>query len=361
MTTTLKALRTRTTPIGADLGSCAVRLVQAKSDRDRFVVERTAQSERTVGTTDADPQSTRKLLRDCQTKTRFHGCAAVAALSTPELAFHALELPRAALQAGDDGLVRIEVERLTTRSQGDFETRHWVVPTTGSSGPNAIAVEAGHDAITAALEVCTESKLDCVCVEAGAAALVRFASLARPSDPKTIRGVLDLGGRQSRLIVFADDTPLLVRTTGTGGRSWTQRIADALQITLKAAEVHKRSHGICRTGPARGGDDDRSELSAMLLGALRLDLNELAGEVKRSFEYVLGCHPGCRAGDLMLVGGGARLRNLQDFLAQALGIEIAPASEYVVQPESRIVWPASSRDPIEPFALAVGLAVGDER
>ena len=359
MTTMFESLRSRTTPIGADLGSCAVRLVQATPNGDRFVVQNAAQSERTLAASDTDPRATRRLLNDCHTKTRFHGRAVVAALSTPELAFHALELPRAALQAGDDGLVRIEVERLSTRSQGDFETRHWVVPTTGSSGPNAIAVEAGHGAVNAAIESCADCKLDCIAVEAGAAALIRFASLARPSDPKTIRGVLDLGGRQSRLIVFADESPLLVRTTGTGGRAWTQRIVDALQITLKAAEVHKRSHGICRTGSTRD-DDDRSELPSMLLGALRLDLNELAGEVKRSFEYVLGCHPSCRAGDLMLVGGGARLRNLPAFLTQALGIEIAPASEYVAAPTSRIIWPESMHDPVEPFALAIGLAVGDE-
>lgn len=361
MTTTLRALRSRATPIGTDAGSCAVRMVQATSDGDRFVVQCAAQSERVIGTTDSDAPDALRLLNDCRTKARFSGCTAVAALSSPELAFHALELPRAALEAGDDALVRIEVERLTTRSQDGFETRHWVAPPTGSSGPNAIAVEAGHDAIAATLDICTRAKLDCVCVEASAAALIRFASLVRPSDPRMIRGVLDLGGRQARLIVFADDTPLLVRTTGTGGRSWTQRIADALQITPKAAEVHKRSHGICRTGATRHDDDDRSELPAMLLGALRLELNELAGEVKRSFEYVLGCHPSCRPGDLMLVGGGARMRNLSEFLAQALGIEIAPASAYVVQPESRIVWPASARDPVDPFALAVGLAVGDER
>lgn len=360
MPLTIPSLRSKTTPIGVDLGDCAVRMVQARREGDVYVMGVATQSERTSPSEPSDAKDAFRSITEARLKASFVGRSAVAALSTPDLAFHALDLPRAALQSGHEDLVRVEVERLTSHAANEFETRHWVIPPTATSGPSALAVESGHEPVTAAIDACSAGKLDCICVEPAPAALVRFASLARPSDPKTIRGVLDLGGRQSRLIIFEDETPLLVRTTGTGGRSWTQRIADSLQITFKAAEVHKRSHGICRTGPSRGADDARSELPAMLLGAIRLDLTEIASEVKRSFEYVLGCHPSCRAGDLMLVGGGARLRNISEFLNAALGIEIAPASDYVARPESRIHWPSSHRDPIDAFALAAGLALGED-
>jgi len=359
----IKSLRSRWTPIGVDLGANGVRLAQARRDGDQLVIGAVAQSERSLGASGAEPgdEVIPRWFADCLSKDRFHGRSAVATLSSPDVRYHALELPPAALDTGADDLIRIEVERLATRSSGDFETRSWRLPGSTATGPNALAVEAGAAGIHHAVQACTRAKLDCQCVEPAATALVRFASLLRPGDAKAVRGILDFGERQTRLIVFAGETPVLVRTTGTGGRSWTQRIADALQLSFRNAETHKRTHGICRTGPDRsaaGDAGDRSELPAMLLGALRLDLTELATEVKRSFEYVLGCHPSCHAGDLMLVGGGALMRNLPEYLGQALGIEVAPASTHAREADARIAFPASMRDPIELFALAVGLAAG---
>lgn len=364
MAITFKALRSRWTPIGVDLGVSGVRLAQARRDGDRLVIVSAAQTERSLGAKELESKDVAdsQWLVDCMSKAQFNGRMAVAALSAPDLSYHALELPRAALDAGADDLVRIEVERLATRASADFEVRHWRIPETQSTGPNALAVEVGAECINKAVDLCASGKLDCLCVEPAATALVRFANLIRPRESKLIRGVLDLGERQTRLIVYSDDTPLLVRTTGTGGRSWTQRISEALRVTFRNAEIHKRTHGICRTGTdgaSDGESENRSELPAMLLGALRLDLTELAAEVKRSFEYVLGCHPSCRAGDLMLVGGGALLGNLPSYLGHALGIEVAAASDHARQPDAGIVLPSSMRDPIERFALAVGLAAGE--
>ncbi len=374
----LKALQNTWTPIGVDVGARGARMVQARRVGDRHTIVAAAQCERAAPVERDLSEQAPQLLAECLEKSRFRGRAAVAALMTPDIEYHSLDLPAAALQADADQVVRFEVQRLMTDPPENFETRHWLLPRASASGPNTLAVGAPREIIHRMLTACASAGLACSCVDAAGLALVRFALRLQSWPAGTVWGVLDVGERRSRLILCVDECPVLVRAVGTGGHIWTQRIADALQLSFKAAEVHKRTHGIALAGiresgvaarstpsearPANPGlragvNEPRSELASMLLGALRLDLNDLAGEVKRSYEYVLGCYPKCRAADLVLVGGGAGLRNLPEHLGQALGIRVRRASEYLNEPGCRLAFTGSQREPMEAYALATGLTI----
>jgi len=353
------------TPIGIDIGAAGVRAAQARFSQGVYDVLEAAQAEPPSSEKAADSEvgTAGRWLADCLTKGEFRGRFASAALSTPDLEYHALELPAAALREDAAAVIRIEVERLTARTSAAIETGHWLLPPSSTPGPNTVAIGAPQDAVAEMLDLCAHAGLDCTCVEPAATALARFGVQLSQWDAKSIWGVLDLGARQSRLLLCNAETPILVRTAGTGGRSWTQRIADALQLSFKGAEVQKRNHGIALSGqtrPREDADGGRSELPALLLGALRLDFNELAAEVKRSYEYVLSCYPQHQAADLVLVGGGALLRNLAAHLSQSLGIPVNPASDYLGRPDCRVSFSNSARKPLERFALAVGLAMGKE-
>jgi Tfp pilus assembly PilM family ATPase len=154
---------------------------------------------------------------------------------------------------------------------------------------------------------------------------------------------------------------VLVRNAGSGQHVWGERIADALQVSVDAAEVHKRDHGIAMTGRGvrHGSEHTPSrELASILLSALRAELNDLASEIKRSYEYVLGCYPGRRAADLVLVGGGATVKNLPEYLGEALGIPVRRASDYLGKESCRLQHVSGKRFPLEKLACAVGLAIG---
>lgn len=361
----LKSWHRLRTPIGIDMGAMGVRAAQATLRDGVYEVQRAAQSELPWSGKGPEPdgEDAGKLLVNCLPKGGFRGRTAAAALSTPDLEYHALDLPAAALKEDAAPVIRVEVERLSAQTSLAIETRHWILPAPGTPGPNTLAVGASQEAVARMLEVCAQAGLHCTRVEPAATALVRFGLRLARWEAKSVWGVLDLGARQSRLVLCSGETPILVRTTGTGGRSWTQRIADALQLSFKAAEVHKRTHGITLSGRVQDRekpDGGRSELSALLLGALRLDLNELAAEVKRSYEYVLGCYPHHQASDLVLVGGGALLRNLAEHLSQGLGIAVNPASEYLGRSDCRVSFLNAGRESMESYALAIGLTMEKE-
>ena len=191
-------------------------------------------------------------------------------------------------------------------------------------------------------------------------ALSRFGSLLNPWPSDAVWGILDLGLRETRTILCVDGVPVLVRTTGPGGEAWTAQIAEALEISVKAAEVQKRDAGLALTGRgvrAEGVATPAGELAAILTGVLRNDLQTLAGEVKRSYEYVLSCYPRRRAADLVLVGGGAVTKNLAEYLAQALGIPVCPASAWLSRDGCRLRFASGRQSRIEELALAVGVAI----
>ena len=118
--------------------------------------------------------------------------------------------------------------------------------------------------------------------------------------------------------------------------------------------------GIALTGRGVRADPacaPTTELGSILTGILRGDLHDIAGEVKRSYEYVLSCYPGRRAADLLLVGGGAATRNLPEYLTDALGIGVHRASAYLERDTCHWHLSLSSHDRLEDFALAIGLTV----
>ena len=369
----LKGLQRKRSRIGLDIGAAGVRAVQLTRSADGYVIANAAHGDRprTAEQDSADLHPLATDIEECIRRASFRGKAVAAALASPDVEFHTLELPAAALRSDEAEtaqIVRFEVERLMSGSQAPVETRHWALPETTVPAPSAIGAGAAHESINRTIEACVEAGLTCADLDTSATALCRFGAVLHRWAKDQVWGMLDVGDRQTRLVLCLDARrdrggsveTVLVRTTGPGGRAWTQRVADALQLSFKAAEIHKRDHGIALTGrlnrtPAEEGA--RSELASLILGALRADLNEIAAEVKRSYEYVLSCYPGRQAGDLVLCGGGSALRNLPEFLTNALGIPVRRASTYLDDPSCRLQLGTDRKAPLEVLAVAVGLAV----
>jgi len=392
----LKALQRKRTRIGLDIGVSGIRAVQLTRSANGYVVMNAACADRPsepgAQATGQDPALAfgvrispllPRQIEECLGRGSFHGKAVAAALSPPDVEFHTLELPAAVLRAEEveaAQIVRFEVERLMSNTHTPVETRHWLLPQTSVPAPNAIGTGAAHEIIDRTIELCAEAGLICTDLDTTATALTRFGAVLQSRPKDQVWGILDVGDRQARLVLCLDDTPILVRTAGAGGRTWTQHIADALQVSFKAAEIHKREHGIALTGrqtrtsadegansTAKGTEKwgTRSELASLILGALRADLNDLASEVKRSYEYVLSCYPGRRAADLVLCGGGSLLHYFPEFLGNALGIPVRRASSYLQvsglpsgSPEAcRLRFSAGQNGPLEVLAVAMGLAI----
>jgi Tfp pilus assembly PilM family ATPase len=253
--------------------------------------------------------------------------------------------------------VRAELERLVTGIAQPIETRHWSVPS-GSGGAPAIGIGVARQLPTQAAEACAKAGLRCQRVAPTAVAVGDFLRLLREWKPNELWGALDVGVRQSRLILCVEGLPVLIRQAGTGSGYWTARIAESLSVSIRAAEIHKRDCGI-PAGGTQNPESSRGELSSLVLGAIRRELLDLATEVKRSYEYVMRLFPGKIPADLVLIGGGSLLRNLPSFLSDALGISVIHASSYLGASGCRLSYAEDRRQPLPVLAGAIGLCGGD--
>lgn len=351
--------------IGLDIGAGGIRAVQLHREASCWTVVRATSSL----TGSSENTNTIRMtglggrIAGCLGNSEFRGRKATIALSSPDVEFHTLELPQAVLQQHEaqvSAVVRSEMEGLADVQGAEFEAAHWTLPPGMGASPNTLCVAARHELVQELVDVSRAARVECVCVDTAASALSRFGAYLKEWKNDELWGILDVGLRQSRLLLCVDNTPVLVRTAGPGGAGWTEVISEALEISTKAAEVQKCQHGLTRPNRSQDRldeDDIRTELGSMMFGSLRRILKGMGEEIKRSYEYVLGCYPNMTASDLVLVGGGAAMRSLPEHLSDELGITVHSASHYLTDGACRLRYASARSIPFESFALAVGLAL----
>ena len=392
-------LPTRTiSPIGLDLGASAARAAQLRRTVDGWSVQRLVRwpVRRPVDADNADGDASPSLVQATQAlatalrrslrQRELTGRNLVAGLSQPDLELHTLELPPSTEGGPPDqaeAAARWEIERLSLFEEGTTETALWWLPRPprgGGAVPTAMGVSAPRTIVTDVSNLCRATGAVCSQIDAAACGLSRAAAVLRPPSVNEIWGILDLGARATRLILCVDDVPVLARSFDGGGQGWTQQVAQALGVSPEAAERHKCDHGITfnATGRKSGqAADDRqqandahdaplAELANMVLSALTTDLGRITAEIVRSYEYVLECYRGRQAGDLVLAGGGAALKNLDGYLAGRLGITVRRASTYFREFATKlrltpvVDGPARTHDPVDAYLGAIGLAITPE-
>lgn len=360
----LLGTKSKTTPIGLDFGHAGARAVQMERHGEQWTVVRAIAVERTSASGGNAPQvdDYERMALACVRPGEFRGRRVTLGVCSPDVDYHSLELPEAVRTKPDHqvaAVVRSEVMRLSSNPQKSIQTQFWYLPEDRLTGPNTVGATAKSKVIDGMLEACDRTHLDCRCIDASTAALVRACALLRPRRDDELWGILDVGFRQVRLTLCINDIPVLARTAGKGTGEWTKRISESLRISAKAAEIQKREHGLCLPPSMGGGDSTpaRDEIGSMIFGALRSDLTATASEIKSSYEYVLSCFPERGASDLLLVGGGAELTGLAAFLEYELGIPAYGFADAIGREESQLRWGMKSQEHPGPYALALGLAL----
>jgi len=359
-------------PIGLDFGPRHVRAAQLERSGDRWTLLRAScwakrDDEADATTTEGFLQRVRRSMEH----SPFQGRGVIGGLSVPEVEVHPLEIPEAGELQYEERFadaVRWEMQRFISIPLEQTAVDYWRIPRVAGSRTTAIGVAAKRTQVEALSHFADHLGWDCERVDATPCALARLGTLLRRrpgADPKAIWGVLDAGFRLLRLVVCVDEQPVLVRTLGNGGQAWTEAIASGLGLSIEAAEIHKQDHGIVGGAsdkqnepiPGRDKPESSSQIGHMIHNILSPDLAAVVNEIERSYEYVMRCFPERNADELVLVGGGAQLRNLAGFLKQTLGIDVVRVEELVARADSPLTCdPASPKD-LSSFAAAIGLAI----
>jgi type IV pilus assembly protein PilM len=157
-------------------------------------------------------------------------------------------------------------------------------------------------------------------------ALKNIIATLIPKKNQTI-AVLDIGCTFSELFIFQGKELAFSRKMPVAGQNFTQGMSQALvsdlgktQLSPQEAEGIKRKYGIPDSGSS--GLLEGKITSNQLLSLLRPNLEKLATELERSFDFYREKEHGSRVEGLILLGGGSNLKNLAKILAESLNIPV---------------------------------------
>lgn len=217
---------------------------------------------------------------------------------------------------------------------------HVVMPTAGGGG-RALVVAARSERVNQIAAVFRQAGADIKLITSGA---VSSAQIAEPSlAPLSAEGaekglapasiVLELGHSSTQMIALAAKGPQAVRVHRRGGRHITAAMARSYSLDNAAAEAAKHSDGFV---PHRGFDNltgDQMESGRVIAEAIE----PIVRELQHTRLWLRSTYK-LEVGKILLAGGGADLRGIDEYLAEQTELpveQLAPKATMVKGVEGR--------------------------
>jgi len=122
--------------------------------------------------------------------------------------------------------------------------------------------------------------------------------------------MVDIGDSKSTLAIFKDRKLVFAREIPIGGKELTNVVMNALSCGEDVAEAEKIKYGVVRSDESASG----------VVDAISGVIERLAAEMHRSFDYYQAQFREGGISKIFLCGGTAKLKGIDDFLANILGI-----------------------------------------
>ena len=174
------------------------------------------------------------------------------------------------------------------------------------------AAIAQREDVSSFLATLTEAGCQPRILEAEGMALANLSTLF---DLGGTRLLVDLGHRKTTLCLLQNGTPLTARTVPVGGLAITKALARDCALSLEAAESRKCEHGLFEVGWNSNAPRAVAQLDRVAREILR---------TLESQEQALGSDAINALDEITLMGGGARLARVDEFIAERTGVPTRP-------------------------------------
>jgi type IV pilus assembly protein PilM len=126
--------------------------------------------------------------------------------------------------------------------------------------------------------------------------------------------LINIGASTTDIVIERGNQFRFTRPLNAGGNDITRAIAEAFNMDFVSAERIKRERAFAPTG-----DPQKDGTSGEVIGRV---LERMAGEIQRSFSYFRSQPGGGQVNKVLLIGGGARLKNLVPYLRKRLDMDV---------------------------------------
>lgn len=191
------------------------------------------------------------------------------------------------------------------------------------------------------LDVFNQLSFDVSVIEPTMFANFRAVNFFIPSAKPRV--VIDFGSHSSDLAIY-DKIVRLVSTVETGGSHITEQIMKTLNLNREQANKVKTHYGIAK-----------SRWQVQLANGLQPILSDFANEVQKTMRYYHEHNTQHEVNDIVMVGGGANMPGLSDFLTHLTGVTVENFNPWAKLSLASLQPPYQSETTL--YDTAIGLAL----
>jgi len=337
--------------LGIDIGAGSIKLVELEKTAEGVQLLRAKFFDLTQY---ADQEKRDSLVRDgiegLLRAEKIKGGRASVSLSGQSVFIRFLKLPK--IQKGKiDKIIGYEAQQQIPFPRDKISWDYQVFRSSAAPEEDVLFVAAKKDIVEATLSRLARTNLDVEFVDVSPLSLLNAITYNEPLSKGII---LDIGAKATNLIVIWEKG-FWVHSILIAGDEMTHAIASKLKLPFDKAEELK-----CKEGMVAVSDNlvPSSITSAQkeLAGVLNPVVSDLVSSCIQSLEFYRSKHArDVVFNEIILSGGGSKLKGIEDFLAKGLGMQIRRANL-----GQKIKCPSNLRVDIDfqtRFGAAIGLAL----
>ncbi|MBI1901783.1 MAG: pilus assembly protein PilM [Planctomycetia bacterium] len=329
-------------PIGVDVGSRWIKVVQLSDDRARVVaatrleLARPAADKAAHEKAAADKAAAQKsagdkpdgakaapqpdlaeTLREVRESHDFHGKEAVLCLSGRDLFVQNIRVARGA-PGGMDAAVRQEVAGRLPFDAAQADIRYLEAGDVRQGEQvkrEAIVIACRRDVVRNLLETAERAGLRPIALDVEPCAIVRtvLRSFRRDEDRAQTLLIAHVGASESAVIITRGEEPVFVKYLDIGGKHFDEAVARTLDMKIPEAASLRRNQWERRTSR------QDPELVRTVGEAVRTAVDRLAGELSMCMRYYSVTFRG-QPLERLVLGGGEATPDLAEMLSKRVGL-----------------------------------------
>jgi len=346
------------TALGLDIGTSSVKAVQLKKaptgpELIAYAIAplpRTAVEEGNI----KDPQTVVAVIKEMLKTSKIRPERNFASISGQNVIMRFTKLP---VMTPDelDQTVRIEAEQYVPYAIEEVSITHAVLneitEEEGGGKYSILLVVAQKELVNSYLEVLKSSGVQAEIVDVDTIAAINalensIMETAGSQEGGEVVAIIDTGARTTNISVLKSGILMFTRNIPIAGNQVTQALMKMNQ-EFDQAEAIKIQEGEVAIGDT-GGDE--------VAGLVKDTVEELASEIRRSFDYFKAQSREPLIHKIILSGGGANLKSFNTYLSNELGVDVSMGNPLqgvnVTVPETDILY-----NNLQQFTVAIGLAL----
>jgi len=320
------------TMVGLDIGTSVIKLAQMKQNGNKWELEAAGMAEMPKESLEAmKPEARQSFILDTLKRaykesgikskhvtTSLSGDSVI--VRYVKLPFMSAEELRGAIATEAEQYIPLNIDQVAL----DFQILG-EVQEEGQKKLDVLLVAAKNDAVDQHLSLLKAAGLTPHIIDVDAFALENAFETSMPEGSEETVALLNVGASFTTVNIVEGVHTRFTRDITVAGNDFTKEVQKEFSLQFTEAEELKKAQGAISMDEEDMGLSsiaDKDDRVLRMSDAMTPVLNKLLGEVRRSFDYFETQSRKKTVERIVLSGGTARLKNLNRFLANKLGIPV---------------------------------------